>query len=140
MSRELDVNVIRALWPEQRIEERDGAWLQLDPEGQVIEHMKWPGRYWPLEVPHWAELIEDAWLVVERMREIGWDVRIEHEAGVLQGWVEFVNWEHIRDNNYPLQAQESAATIPEAICRAALKALESSQEVASGTESPEVVS
>ena len=148
MSRELDVQVICAVWPEHRLEggprmlvpkgakpgtwhtlvaDPDGAgeWWQLDPDGVQIEYMKYPGRMRPLSVPEFSTDIAAAFQVVEAMRE--------------KGWVLFdLNWPHTGNQwaamfaRWGQNATEGRAdTAPEAICRAALAALE--------TEAPEPV-
>lgn len=61
--------------------------------------------------------IDDAWLVVERMRELGWHPSVD-DAQDLKNWT--CTLAHM-DGRF---VHRGAATAPEAICRAALAALE----------------
>lgn len=65
-------------------------------------------------VPHYSTDIAAAWGVVERMRDDDWRVDL---------WVDEDGW-WVRFTRFLQVGYECADTAPEAICRAALKAME----------------
>lgn len=68
-----------------------------------------------------AESIEAAMEVVEKMMESGWQVNITGEDEAPRWYVEF----DAREGDKTLLANHGAESLPEAICRAVLKAIAS---------------
>ena len=77
------------------------------------------------EEPGWhpAARIDQAWLVIEKMRELGWTLSLGQAVKLLDppipgdGWI--ATFTRVRDQ---LTAMGMGCTAPEAICRAALDA------------------
>lgn len=75
------------------------------------------------EVPAYESDIAAAWLVVEKMREKGFYVRI-HDCYELPEWVVDMSCPAWSEGSGSIDVQRMCPTAPEAICRAALAALE----------------
>lgn len=80
------------------------------------------GHYWQCfdVVPQYSESIKKAWLVVEKMRERGWDVHLDSLGFDGEEWRCFFE---CHDDERGTRAHGDAATAPLAICTAALNAL-----------------
>ena len=110
----------------QNGEQKKGNYSRLGGTINEMKHIVTPA------LKHYSTRIDAAWLVVERMLELGWSPTLNIVADgtdpkwhvcLQRGWWDAAEFSH----GY-------ADTAPEAICRAALKALESSQEAAGGEE------
>lgn len=77
------------------------------------------------KIPQYSTNISDAWLVVEKMRERGWECRMEYrhfnEFWDVFFWREYCDKE--RDESLDDFGQSQLEELPEAICRAALEAV-----------------
>lgn len=105
---------------DRQVAERVMGWKTREQEGHLMVENN-PGCGDLAWTPHWepSTSIADAWLVVEAMREKGWWMYCElSDKGA---WVGYTTFGGISKGDPP---GVLASTMPEAICRAALTALE----------------
>jgi hypothetical protein len=97
------------------------GWADAEVEKHIAkDDEEWAcGHYWQcLEVvPHYSTDIAEAWRVVEKMREKGWDVMVDTTGYPGEEW-RCLMWQGERERWIPAAAQSA----PMAICLAALKA------------------
>lgn len=102
--------VCRILVTDSIIEARGWVCSPAKPETPVFDD-------WDKFTAHYSSSISDAFLVVEKMSKLGFTVRLESRPGGV--------WECTFRN--PWQHWQEAETLPIAICRAALSALNSQE-------------
>ncbi len=131
MTRELDAEVAEKVmeWDGTHdIERCDGdAWYSCcrncGATGQQEEILAWDFGDPPVpgctEPPWYSHSIDKAWLVVEKMREMGWYSEIDNSGDDAVPWV----WSFTKYNGADCATSPQCAIAPEAICRAALEAV-----------------
>ena len=130
MSREIDtrvaVEVMGARWEDRTPKGRKKELLMIGGRGAAYDdgtEIHYYGTVGRETLPHYSTSIADAWLVVEKMRGLGWWLRLSSpfqdgslwNAGFTPAGT--TGWNGTPDHNF------ASDTAPEAICLAALEAV-----------------